>query len=89
MRIQCPFCGERDLVEFAYYGDADFHRPDAQTPDAEARFFDAVYLRDNLAGPHAELWYHSSGCRSWLHVTRNTYTHEISSVRLAKQGAGS
>ena len=23
MRIQCPFCGERDLSEFAYRGDAD------------------------------------------------------------------
>jgi sarcosine oxidase subunit delta len=86
MRIHCPFCGERDLSEFSYLGDANFKRPDPQAPDAEARFFDAVYLRDNPAGPHEELWYHASGCRSWLRVSRNTRTHEISGVELAKGG---
>ena len=80
MRIQCPFCGERDLSEFAYLGAAAGKRPDPDTPDAEARFFAAVYLRDNPAGPHRELWYHTFGCRSWLQVTRNTRTHEILSV---------
>ena len=50
------------------------------------RFFDAVYLRDNPAGPHFELWYHGSGCRSWLRVHRNTLTHEILGVALAKSG---
>jgi sarcosine oxidase subunit delta len=80
MRIQCPFCGERDLSEFAYHGDAAFRRPDPDAPDAEARFFEALYLRENPAGPHEELWYHASGCRSWLRVTRNTRTHEILAV---------
>jgi methylglutamate dehydrogenase subunit B len=81
MRIQCPFCGERDLSEFSYLGDAAFRRPE---PDAsQAVFYEAVYLRDNPAGPHEELWYHASGCRSWLRVTRNTRTHEILGVALA------
>ncbi len=81
MRIQCPFCGERDLSEFSYLGAAAFIRPD---PDAsQAAFYEAVYLRDNPAGPHEELWYHASGCRSWLRVTRNTRTHEILGVVLA------
>jgi sarcosine oxidase subunit delta len=81
MRIQCPFCGERDLSEFSYLGDAAFKRPD---PDAsQAEFYAAVYLRDNPAGPHEELWYHASGCRSWLRVTRNTRTHEILGAALA------
>jgi methylglutamate dehydrogenase subunit B len=80
MRILCPFCGERDLSEFAYHGDAAFKRPDADAPEADADFYAAVYLRDNPAGPHAELWYHAAGCRSWLRVTRDTRTHEILSV---------
>jgi methylglutamate dehydrogenase subunit B len=84
MRIRCPFCGERDVSEFAYLGDAQFKRPDPGTPDAVARFFEAVYLRDNPAGPHEELWYHSYGCRSWLRVTRDTLTHEILAIQLAK-----
>ncbi len=77
MRIPCPFCGERDLSEFAYLGAADIARPDPSVPGALEKFVDAVYLRDNPAGPLAELWYHGSGCRSWLRVTRNTRSHEI------------
>jgi sarcosine oxidase subunit delta len=80
MRIQCPFCGERDLSEFSYRGDAGFRRPDAASPDAGLRFFEEVYLRANPAGAHEELWYHLYGCRSWLKVTRNTRTHEILAV---------
>ncbi|MGJ5180194.1 sarcosine oxidase subunit delta [Bradyrhizobium oligotrophicum] len=86
MRIPCPFCGERDLVEFAYHGDTE-SRPDPATADAPQRFFDAVYLRDNPAGRHQELWYHAQGCRSWLVVTRDTKTHEVLGATLAKRGA--
>lgn len=77
MRIPCPFCGCRDVSEFVYLGDASARRPDADAPDADTKFFEAVYLRDNPAGPHTELWYHASGCRGWLEVERNTKTHEI------------
>jgi sarcosine oxidase subunit delta len=89
MRIPCPFCGERDLTEFAYFGDADIERPNPMAADAEIQFVDAVYMRDNPAGPHDELWYHASGCRGWLRVTRNTRTHEILAVAFAKEAIGS
>ncbi len=85
MQIPCPFCGARDASEFAYLGDAAFRRPDAAAPDAAARFVDAVYLRDNPAGPHDELWYHAAGCRSWLRVTRDTRTHEMLGVAFARK----
>ena len=88
MRIPCPFCGERDLSEFAYLGDANAARPDPAEPDAQAKFFDAVYLRHNPAGPHDELWYHASGCRTWLRVRRNTRTHEILGSAYAKKAVG-
>jgi len=77
------------LSEFAYLGDADFRRPDPDAPDAEARFIEAVYVRDNPAGPHDELWYHAAGCRSWLRVTRNTRTHEILAVNYPTPSGGS
>jgi methylglutamate dehydrogenase subunit B len=83
MRIECPFCGERDVSEFSYLGDAAFRRPSAATEAAAERFYEAVYLRDNPAGPHQELWLHAAGCLSWLRVTRNTRTHEILAVQLA------
>ena len=84
MRIQCPFCGERDWSEFTSVGDATVHRPESDAPE---HFFEAVYLRDNPAGRHAELWYHGFGCRSWLRVTRDTRTHEISTVEMCLEAA--
>jgi len=83
MRIPCPYCrGERDVGEFVCLG-ADVARPDPEQHDAQARFFEAAYLRDNPAGPHRELWYHVVGCRSWLRVIRDTRTHEIVAAELA------
>jgi heterotetrameric sarcosine oxidase delta subunit len=89
MRIHCPFCGERDLTEFTYGGDATYLRPDPAGADAQARFVEAVYLRSNPAGPHVELWYHAYSCRAWLRVTRDTRTHEVSLVELANGQLGS
>ena len=84
MRIACPFCGPREVGEFSYLGDAKPKRPAADA--SEDAVFDYVYLRDNVAGEMEELWYHGGGCRAWLKVTRNTRTHEISDVTLAKEG---
>ena len=72
MRIPCPHCGDRDVSEFVYRGDAGPVRP---TDDAA--MFDYVHLRDNPAGPMAEHWYHAQGCRNWIVVTRDTRTHAI------------
>ncbi len=89
MRIRCPHCGERGNEEFAYLGDATVTRPD-HLPDARAdgADFDAwyayVYLRDNPAGEHRELWQHVHGCRSWLVVTRDVRSHAIASVEDAR-----
>ena len=86
MRIKCPYCGERDNGEFSYLGDATLTRPDGMEAEASA-MHDYVYLRDNLAGEHRELWYHGSGCRAWLVVTRDTRTHTISDVSPARDVA--
>jgi heterotetrameric sarcosine oxidase delta subunit len=85
MRIPCPYCGSRDAAEFSYFGDATPRRPAASGDHAadEATMFAYVYLRDNPAGRHQEFWYHGNGCRSWLVVTRDTISHDISDVRLA------
>jgi sarcosine oxidase subunit delta len=81
MKIPCPFCGPRDAHEFAYLGDATLCRPEGADGMA-----DYVYLRDNPAGPHSELWYHGQGCRSWLVVERNTLDHSVAGARLARGG---
>ena len=82
MRIPCPFCGDRDGLEFVYRGDASLVRPTA--PEA---FYDYVYLRENVAGPLREHWHHAQGCRNWLVVTRDTRTHEVLGAVFAKDVA--
>lgn len=84
MLIPHPLLGPRDAQEFTYLGDAALlDRPDPARDDAENAFSDYVFLRDNPAGVHRELWFHEQGDRSWLIVTRNTVTHEILKAELA------
>ena len=87
MRIPCPYCGDRSNDEFAILGDADvlMARP---SEASEVAFFPHVYLRDNPAGRHRELWYHQAGCRQWLVVTRDTRTHEVFGVEVGREVAG-
>ena len=88
MIINHPLLGPRDAQEFTYLGDASLiDRPDWQAGDAAEQFYNYQYLRNNPAGEHRELWFHEGGYRSWLVVTRNTVTHEISNVELARDVA--
>ena len=86
MCIPCPWCGERPLSEFTYSGDASKTRPKNPEKASPEDWVDYVYLRDNPAGKHGEYWHHSGGCRSWLIVTRDTRSHEISKCVLADAG---
>ncbi|MBO6541175.1 MAG: sarcosine oxidase subunit delta family protein [Rhizobiaceae bacterium] len=82
MRISCPYCGQRDVVEFTYQGDATVERPDPASIDQNA-WNAFVYDRANPAGRHRELWQHSGGCRAHLVVERDTVNHVIHSVAFA------
>ena len=74
IRIACPWCGPRDMTEFAYVGDATPVRPEL---GAERGHFAFAYLRDNPRGPHLELWHHVFGCRQHVEVRRDTVTHRV------------
>jgi sarcosine oxidase subunit delta len=88
MIINHPLLGPRDAEEFFHLGDATLiNRPDGLAEGAIEAFHDYLYLRDNPAGEYRELWYHEQGDRSWLVVTRDTTTHEISKVELARDVA--
>ena len=90
MIINHPLLGPRDSAEFVYLGDASLiERPDPEAENAADQFHDYAYLRDNPAGELRELWFHEGGDRSWLVVTRDTRTHEISKVELARDVARS
>ena len=78
IRIACPHCGLRDHDEFAYVGDATRRRPPIGVEAGDrAPWFDYVYSRDNPRGPHLEFWQHVHGCRAFIKVLRDTYTHEV------------
>ena len=88
MIINHPLLGPRDSQEFTYLGDANLiNRLDWQGENAAEAFYQYLYLRDNPAGLHRELWYHEQGDRSWLVITRDTRTHEITNVELARDVA--
>ncbi|MCU4653188.1 sarcosine oxidase subunit delta [Roseibacterium sp. SDUM158016] len=86
MQIDCPFCGARDIREFTYLGHETYiHRPaDEAWSDA---WNDYLHNRENPAGMTRDLWFHGSGCGAWLVVTRNTVTHEITGVELAREAS--
>lgn len=81
MLIPCPCCGNRDVSEFTYLGDAKVRRPDPAKA-SEQDWTDFIYQRDNPRGAHSELWQHIGGCRLVIEVARNTLTHEIMASKL-------
>ena len=77
--IICPHCGPRDSDEFTFGGETP-PRPDVgETGPGEWRSY--LYMRNNVAGPVIERWFHVSGCRRFLSVERDTISNEIGSVR--------
>jgi heterotetrameric sarcosine oxidase delta subunit len=76
MRIPCPHCGERDVSEFRYGGDASKKRPEHGSGGPKT-WADYVFVFDNHKGPHEEFWQHTLGCRQWFRLKRDTATNEI------------
>ena len=84
MIINHPLLGPRDISEFVYLGAASLlKRPTWDNNKSEEKFYQYLYLRNNVAGIHQVLWFNQQGDRSWLVVTRNTISHEITKVELA------
>ena len=78
--IKCPWCGERDQSEFSCGGEAHIVRPKDPYALSDDEWADYLFKRANTKGPHAEMWNHSSGCRRWFNVVRDTVTYRISAV---------
>lgn len=75
--IPCPWCGEREEIEFKCGGPAPVAYPtDPETID-DATWARYVYFRPNPKGRLTERWVHSAGCRRWFNVERDTVSHQI------------
>jgi heterotetrameric sarcosine oxidase delta subunit len=78
--IRCPYCGERDISDFAYGGEAHIARPTESEAMTDGEWAGYVFLRANPKGVHAERWNHQAGCRRWFNILRNTATDDILTV---------
>jgi sarcosine oxidase, subunit delta len=78
--IRCPWCGERDVSDFACGGEAHIARPKNSEAMSDAEWSDYVFQRTNPKGVHAERWNHQAGCRRWFNVLRNTATDDILAI---------
>ena len=77
LQIRCPWCGERDEVEFTYGGQAGIAYPAEPAALDDEQWAQWLFFRDNPKGAFAERWVHTHGCRRWFAITRDTVTHEI------------
>ena len=48
IRINCPYCGERDHSEFTYGGDASIKYPNLNASEKE--WTEAIFFRKNIYG---------------------------------------
>jgi heterotetrameric sarcosine oxidase delta subunit len=75
--LPCPYCGPRDVNDFATTGEASI-RPKQQPTLGELTEY--VYFRRNVAGVQREWWQHRLGCGAWFVVERDTRTNEVLKV---------
>ena len=79
--IYCPHCREhREEEEFHAKGQAHIARPADPDNCTDEEWANYVFFRKNPRGLHHELWYHSTGCRKFFNVTRDTVSYEIKEV---------
>jgi sarcosine oxidase subunit delta len=76
--IECPNCGLRPYTEFWFGGEMPTLMPgEAGAGDEE---FERVWLRRNATGVQEEQWFHYSGCRRWLVISRDTLANVVHAV---------
>ena len=78
--ITCPYCGPRNETEYHYGGQAHIPFPAAGDEVSDKDWAEYLFYRDNPAGPYAERWMHSVGCRRWFNVVRDTVSYEFLAV---------
>ncbi|MDJ0894186.1 MAG: sarcosine oxidase subunit delta [Alphaproteobacteria bacterium] len=80
LRIDCPWCGPRDLREFSYGGEAHIARPRQPGTLGDDEWADYLFNNSNTKGLFRERWMHAHGCGRWFNVVRNTVTDEILAI---------
>ena len=85
LKIKCPFCGNRDETEFSCGGEAHIARPIADNKLSDGAFSEYLFMRHNPKGVFLERWCHTSGCRRWFNLARDTVSHQVIEIYLMGQ----
>ena len=78
--INCPYCGNRPEIEFAYGGQAHIARPAQPAALGDQQWAEYLYFRSNPKGRHAERWRHNHGCGRFFNAIRDTTTDQFLST---------
>ncbi|MFC4396800.1 sarcosine oxidase subunit delta [Arthrobacter sedimenti] len=78
--IPCPNCGPRDETEFHYGGQAHVAYPENPNELTDTEWSRYLFYRENPKGIFAERWVHSTGCRQWFNMLRDTVSYDIKAV---------
>ncbi|MFE4195736.1 sarcosine oxidase subunit delta [Paenarthrobacter sp. NPDC056912] len=78
--ISCPNCGQRDETEFHYGGQAHIAYPESPNDLTDREWAEYLFYRENTKGTFAERWVHSTGCRQWFNMLRDTVSYDIHSI---------
>ncbi|MFJ5957846.1 sarcosine oxidase subunit delta [Paenarthrobacter sp. NPDC092416] len=84
--ISCPNCGPRDETEFHYGGQAHVAYPLNPNDLSDREWAEYLFYRENTKGTFAERWVHSTGCRKWFNMLRDTVSYDIHSIYAMGQG---
>ncbi|MBT2568717.1 sarcosine oxidase subunit delta [Arthrobacter sp. ISL-85] len=78
--IPCPNCGPRDETEFHYGGQAHVPYPENPSELTDTEWSRYLFYRENPKGIFAERWVHSTGCRQWFNMLRDTVSYDIKAI---------
>ncbi|HIE78080.1 MAG TPA: sarcosine oxidase subunit delta [Candidatus Thioglobus sp.] len=78
LKIYCPHCQMHlEEEDFSYSGEALIARPNNPSSISDDEWGDYLFMRKNPKGRHVEQWQHSSGCRKFFVIERNTIDNTI------------
>ncbi|MCU6481032.1 sarcosine oxidase subunit delta [Arthrobacter silviterrae] len=84
--FSCPNCGPRNETEFHYGGQAHVAYPEHPEELSDRQWAEYLFYRQNTKGLFAERWVHSTGCRKWFNMVRDTVSYDIKAVyRMGEQ----
>ena len=78
--FSCPNCGPRNETEFHYGGQAHVAYPEHPDQLSDREWAEYLFYRENTKGLFAERWVHSTGCRKWFNMVRDTVSYDIKAV---------